>query len=94
MCLADLHQPEFGFREEWQVWRRQAFPPAGEAELQTLCFLSSIFMDWLSAHDSLDTEETPRSVWLLGLLPLDRGMRVQLLLGCTSEHGWRETENT
>lgn len=64
----------------------QAFPPAEEAELQTLCFLSSIFIDWLSAQDSLD--ETPSSVLLPGLVPLDRGMRVEPLLGCTSGDGW------
>lgn len=68
----------------------QDFPPVVEAELQTLCFLSSIFMDWLSAQDSLDTEDTPRTALLPGFRPRDSGMRVELLLGCTSEHDWRE----
>lgn len=74
-------------RDAWAVGLPQAFPPAVEAELQTRCFLSSIFMDWLSAHDSLDTDETPTTVLLAGLVPLDRGMRVELLLGCRSAHG-------
>lgn len=80
--------PDVPAAAELQVWLRQAFPPPEEAE--TRCFLSSIFMDWLSAQDSLDTEETPTSVLLLGLVPLDRGMRVELLLGWASEHGWQE----
>lgn len=67
----------------------QVFPPVVEAELQTLCFLSSIFIDWFSAHDSLDTDDTddtPSTVLLPGFIPLDSGMRVETLRGCTSEH--------
>lgn len=71
--------------EETDVWLRQGFPPVEDAELQTLGFLSSIFMDGFSAQ-----EETPTTVLLLGFIPLDKGMRVELLLGCTSEHDWQE----
>lgn len=70
----------------------QFLPPATEAELHTIDFLSSIFIDWLSARDSnLVTVDTPRSALLLGFIPFDSGIRVAALrAGCTSELGWKK----
>lgn len=87
---ASLKGVNGSFWVQLDVWLLQVFPPVVEAELQTFCFLSSIFIEWFSAHDSLDMDETPRTVLLPGLMPLDKGMRVELLLGCTSEHDWQE----
>lgn len=76
-------------------FRSQLFPPAVEAELQTVGLLSSIFIDWLSARDSnLVTADAPRTALLLGFIPFDMGIRVVVLrVGCTSGPGWK-TNNT
>lgn len=65
----------------------QLFAPAAEAELHAVDFLSSIFIDWLSARDSnLATVDTPRTALLLGFIPFETGIRVAVLLvDCTSE---------
>lgn len=70
------------------VFNPQLLPPAVEA----VDFLSSIFIDWLSARDSnLVTVDTPRTALLLGFIPFDTGIRVAALRAdCTSELGWRE----
>lgn len=66
-------------------------PPAVEAEPQIVDFLSSIFIEWLSARDSNRvTVDTPRTALLLGFIPFDTGIRVAALRAdCTSELGWK-----
>lgn len=66
----------------------QHFPPAAEVVLQTVGFLSSIFIDWLSARDSnLVTVETPITA-LPVFIPLDIGIRVAVArVDCTSDPG-------
>lgn len=69
-----------------------ALPPV--AELHTAGFLSSIFIDWLSARDSiLVTADTPRTALLLGFIPFDIGIRVAVLrVGCMSGLGWKRNK--
>ena len=73
----------------------QFLPPTVEAEAQIVDFLSSIFIDWLSARDSnLVTVDTPRTALLHGFIPFDIGIRVAALRAdCTSELGWKKNNN-
>lgn len=69
-----------------RVLDTQLLPPVVDTELITADFLSSIFIDWLSALGSiLDTAVRPITV-LLGFIPLDIGIRVveQDRVDCTS----------
>lgn len=75
----------------------QLLPPAAEAEPpHTVDFLSSIFIDWLSARDSnLATVDTPRIALLVGFIPFDIGILVAVLRAdCTSEPGWKINNKT
>lgn len=74
----------------------QLLPPAAEAEPHAVDFLSSIFIDWLSARDSnLATVDTPRTALLLGFIPFETGIRVAALRAdCTSELGWKNEHST
>ena len=66
----------------------QLFPPPEETDLQTADFLTSIFIDWLSARDSnLVTVDTPRTAFPV-FIPFDTGIRVDAArVDCTSEPG-------
>lgn len=75
----------------------QLLPAAAEAEPPhtVVDFLSSIFIDWLSARDSnLATVDTPTTALLVGFIPFDTGIRVAALRAdCTSEPGWKQENN-
>lgn len=74
----------------YRVPDAQLLPPAVDTELITADFLSSIFIDWLSARDSiLDTAVRPITV-LPGFIPFDIGIRVaeQVRVDCTSVPDW------
>jgi len=69
----------------------QLLPPAAEAELHSVDFLSSIFIAWPSNFVTVDT---PRTAFPFGFIPFDTGIRVAPLRPVgTSELGWKNEED-